>query len=260
MRAWGVGVLAIVGVACVGTAALRRQLPLLATGIAAGALAALPAWMPAGELMARVPVLFPSRFPAGDYKVFVALALVVLAAEGWRDLAGTREQLPWLRLIAISVALAAGAYLAPGTHADPAVAPWLVAAIVLAAVGLAAANLRPGVVATALVLLLVADGARMALGYGNRNGQSPWLSAPEQSAAARARDPYVRRLDRTLDHPPTRRPERQPPEAPVATHSYGTPQDATSYVGDGFRLGDYGGTVTRARWIALHTPRSAGLC
>lgn len=254
---WGIGVPAIVGVACVSGAAVRRHAPLVATGVAAGVLAALPAWIPAGELMARMPLLFPSRFPAGDYKVFAALALLILASEGWRGLAGTREGRPLIRVALVSGALVLGVLLVPATNAPTATAPWLVVAIVLATAALASVHLRPSALAIALLLLVVADGTRMTLGYRHRGGQSPWRLAPHdaRAATARARDRFVRRLDQTVMRTPRRRPARVLSSATGATDPAGIPEDASGYVGDAYRLSTDSGSITTARLIAAQDSR-----
>jgi hypothetical protein len=153
----------------------------------------------------------------------------------------------------------AGALLAPATHAQPTRTPALVAAIVIATVGLALWRPRPTVLAGALLALVVVDGAREISDYRQASGVQPWRISPGSAAWARARDPYVRRLALTLSRPPPVRPARLPPNAPLARFVTGTEPDASGWVGDGYRLTDYGSTIERVRWQAEHDPTWSAL-
>src|SRR5205807_10297566 len=114
ITAWAVGVPVILGLTAARRDTLAKHASLVVAGSLALVLAVLPAWTPAGSLMIKVPVLFPSRSPATDYKAMIAVPLLIIAAEGWRRQAqagSARFSVP----LAAGALLIAGVFLAPNT-------------------------------------------------------------------------------------------------------------------------------------------------
>jgi hypothetical protein len=252
--AWAVGIPVLVGFACARVADLRRHAPLLATGVLALALATTPKIGVVGRAMASLPTLFPSRFPAADYKAVVAIAVIVVAAQSWSSIAA-RLSRPRVRASLIVAALIAGVYLAPSTDGAP--TRWVPVAVAVALACLLLVVARPHrlVLAGALILLIGLDGAREIISYRQLTLGSSWAATPADAAPYRARDSYVRRLPTLLEHPPASRPARLAPFAPLdALHPTGSDPDAAGWTGDGYHLIDYGGTIERALWRADHDP------
>jgi hypothetical protein len=255
IAAWAVGIPVLVGLACVGRAALRRSLPVVVMGALALVLAVVPTIGPIGDAMASLGPLFPSRFPAADYKPAVAIALSLRATQGWSDVAGrsvrARRTAP-----VVAAAVVVGAVVAPSTHALPTRHLWVVVAVAVAAA--AAASWRPGrqwALAGVVLVLVVVDGTREVTDYRHESGTVPWRITPAQADVDPARDQFVRRLPALLDAAPVRRPARVGPTAPFDLFPTGTNADASGWVADRYHLTDYGSTITRARYTAEHNPR-----
>ena len=116
---------------------LRRQAPLIACGAVALVLAMTPKIGFIGRAMVSVRFLFPSRFPASDYKVVVAVALIIISADAWSRVATRSHGRPWIRVVLSGCVLIAGALLVPRTHAQPTRELWLLVVVVLASGALA---------------------------------------------------------------------------------------------------------------------------
>lgn len=252
---WSIGVVVLIGLSLLRRGDLKEHAPIVLAGLAAAALAALPAWLPAGRLMARVPLLFPSRFPAADYKAVIAVTLVVLAAAGWRR--GPAGRLGrWLPPLA-ALALVAGVFSAPQTTAiPPAKAPWFAVALIGAA---AAAAIRPfglrgGGLALAVLLLAAADGGRSVAEMEHEIRVRPWIVPGEAFLDRDRHDRAARDLRDLLAEPPERRPARLPPAGPLSEYPGGYVDDAAGFLGLDYRLGDYGGTIMQVRWRAVNDP------
>jgi hypothetical protein len=86
ITAWAIGIPILLGLACVRMQTLRRQAPLAVSGALALALAMTPKVGFIGKAMASVRPLFPTRFPAADYKSTVALALILISVDAWSRL------------------------------------------------------------------------------------------------------------------------------------------------------------------------------
>jgi hypothetical protein len=253
VTAWAVGIPTLIGLACVRWDALRRQAPLVACGTVALVLAMTPKIGVIGRAMASVRLLFPSRFPAAEYKSVVAVALVVLAAETWGQLANRREGLAWRAVLAGCV-LVAGALLAPSTYAQPTRALWLVVAITVACSALVLVRLHPRLLVVLLIGLVIVDGVREVYDYRLLGRTSPWRVPASEAAAYLGRDGDVRKLPVRLRQAPASRPARIPPAAPLKVAPTGGNADSTGWVADGYHLIDYGGTIERVLWRAEHDP------
>ena len=161
ITAWAVSVPVLIGLALVTRDILRRQLPLVAGGGIALTLATTPKIGPIGRAMVALGPLFPSRFPAADYKAGVAVALVVLSAHGWSELAA--RSVGRIRgAAAFGGVLLLGAVLAPSTYASATRALWLLFAVTLATVALALARPNGRVLVLLLIALIAVDGYREA--------------------------------------------------------------------------------------------------
>lgn len=253
VTAWAVGIPMLVGLACVRWEALRRQAPLVVCGTVALVLAMAPKIGVIGRAMTSVHLLFPSRFPAAEYKSVVAVALVVLGAESWSQLASRREGAAWRAVLAGCV-LVAGALLVPSTYAQPTRVLWLLAAVAVASSALALVRLHPRVLGVLLIGLVIIDGVREAYDYRLLGHTSPWRVSSTEAAAYLGRDGDVRELPARLKQAPTSRPARVPPAAPLSQYPTGTNSDSSGWVADGYYLIDYGGTIERVLWRAEHKP------
>jgi hypothetical protein len=253
VTAWAVGVPILVGLAAVRLTALRRQAPLIAVGIVALALAVTPKIGFVGHAMTSLRPLFPSRFPAADYKSVVAVTFVILAADAWSGVAARRSGLAW-RAGIMGLLLIVAAVLAPSTYGSPTRALWLVVVVVFACALLTIIRVSPRILVAALVLLVVVDGGREIYDYRLLNRISPWRSSPADSAPYRARDGTIRKLGRLLNEAPSNRPARTPPAAPLTSDPTGTDPDAQGWIAAGYHLNDYGGTSMKVLWQAEHSP------
>jgi hypothetical protein len=253
VTAWALAVPMLIGLACVRRRMLSRHLPLVVTGALALTLSMAPKIGVIGHVMVSMRPLFPSRFPAADYKAIVAVSLLVLSADAWSELVRRREGL-WLRAAALTGLVALGAIFAPSTYASPTKALWLV--ILLAAMSWALTVVRVNAKALAAILtaLVIVDGVREAYDYRFLNHMSPWRASPAEAAQYRARDVYVRRLATSLRVAVASRPARVPPYAPLASAPTGSDPDASGWLASGYYAIDYGGTIERALWRAEHDP------
>jgi hypothetical protein len=253
VTAWAVGIPILIGLACVKLEALRRHAPLVACGALALALAMTPRIGFVGRAMVSVPSLFPSRFPAADYKAVVAIALVVLGAEAWRQPA-TRHRGVIVRAGLAGALLLGGALLAPSNYGQPTGELWLVVGVVLACVTLVLLRMPPRFLVFLLIILVAVDGAREIHDYRFQGKISPWQESASAAAPYRARDGYVRKLPKLFEQAPPSRPARQPPYASLVTSPTGRDPDATGWLAEGYHLIDYGGTIERVLWQAEHNP------
>lgn len=253
VTAWAVGIPILIGLACVRWEALRRQAPLVACGALALALAMTPQIGFIGRAMASIRPLFPSRFPAAEYKAVVAVAVVVLAADAWSQVAERRRGISW-RAALLGCVLLAGALLAPSTYGQPTRELWLVVTVIVACVALTLTRLPPRVMVCLLIALVVIDGVREIDDYHFLGGVSPWRASPSEAAAYRARDVYVRKLPTLLEQAPASRPARVPPYEPLTSAPTGSDPDATGWIADGYHLNDYNGTIERTLWQAERNP------
>jgi hypothetical protein len=253
VTAWAVAIPVLIGLACLRLEALRRQAPLVACGAVALVLAMTPKIGIVGRAMASVRPLFPSRFPAADYKAVVVVALVVLSAEAWSQIAVRRSNLTWRAVLAGCV-LITGALLAPSTYAQPTRELWLLVAVVVACVALVFVRTPRRLLICMLVGLIVIDGTREINDYRQLGRISPWQASPSEAAPYRAHDVYVRKLSALLAQTPAARPARVPSFALLNLAPTGTDPDASGWVADGYHLTDYGSTIERVRWQAEHNP------
>ncbi|HST56309.1 MAG TPA: hypothetical protein VLJ42_10530 [Solirubrobacteraceae bacterium] len=246
---WAVGIPVLIGCACVRRETLCRQAPLVACGAAALALAMTPKIGFVGRAMVTAGPLFPSRFPAADYKAIVAVALVIVAAESWSLVRARRAGLPWRALLAGCV-LVGAALLAPWTYAQPTRVLWLVVLVALACVALTLVRVPARVLVCLLLALVAIDGVREIRDYRYLGRISPWRTSPAEAAPFRARDVFVRKLPAQLSQAPGSRPARIPAAVPFDRAPTGNPFDAVGWVADGYHLIDYGGTIENKLWQA----------
>jgi hypothetical protein len=246
VTAWAVGVPVLVGLALVRMATLRRQAPLVACGVLGLLLAFTPKIGPIGTVMADLRPLFPSRFPASDYKAGIALALIILSIDAWsRSALGLRA-----RALSVGVAaclLVAGVLVAPTPHAPLSRALWLVLLVLALACLAALVRPRGRVLVCVLLVLVVVDGAREANDYRLLGTNSPWQVEPGGLAPYLARDGLVRKLVRDLASTPVSRPARVPPAATAEPN-------ASGWVADAYHLADYDPTIERSLWQVQSRP------
>ncbi len=254
VTAWAVGIPVLIGLACVRPDTLRRQAPLAACGALALALAMTPKIGFIGNAMASLRPLFPSRFPAADYKAVVAVALILLAADGWRELAVSSRRRPLLRAAVLAVLLVLGALLASTMYAPASREVWLVIVVIVAAFALVAVRLSPRFLVLALVVLVAVDGYREIHDYRLLGHISSWAVPSSEAAQYLGRDGEVRNLPKTLKQAPSTRPARVGPAAPLAGAPTGSNADAVGWVTSKYYLVDYGGTIERSLWQAEHHP------
>ena len=252
VTAWAVTVPVLAGLAFVRLNVLRRQLPLVVFGAVALALAMTPRIGPVGKAMVATTQLFPSRFPAADYKAAVAIALVVLSADAWREFSNRRRGVVGAAVLA--GCLLAGALLAPATYAQPTRHLWLVVAVIVATLLVAIVRVRPGVLVCLVIALIIVDGVREIHDYRLLGRLSPWQAPPSAVAPFRARDWYVRHLSVVLYQAVPTRPARVAAYLPINRAAEGSVQDSSGWIADGYHVSDYGGTVERVRWDAENNP------
>jgi hypothetical protein len=149
---------------CAPRSALRSGWTYLATG-AVAAILVTGDHSPLGPLIKNwVPIMALSRFPSSDYRVFVAMPLLVLATAGLRAI--VEHRLTWASL-AVRGALSIGwlawglARVAPPTTSDGAGAI-AVAGVSVATIAILRRKTAPVALAVAAAVLLVAiDAARV---------------------------------------------------------------------------------------------------
>jgi hypothetical protein len=261
ITSWAVGTPVLIGLFLLRPPSLRRHIPVAAMGVAALTLAMAPKIGVIGRLMAGpFSSLFPSRFPAADYKPAVAIAGVILAAEAWSAVAARVTPRQWTAAVG-GGALLVGAQIAPSTYAAPTRTFWLLAIVVGGTVTLALVRPQARIVVCVLLVFITVDGWRDARDDLLRGTTSSWLVTPGQEVISGmpARDTYIRELPESLAAKPVSRPARVPPAAPLTQFPSGTNNDSTGWIADGYHLIDYGGTVERslhavessATWTAL---------
>jgi hypothetical protein len=281
VTAWAIGIPMLVGLACVRMQTLRRQAPLAACGAVALALAMTPKVGFLGKAMASVRPLFPTRFPAADYKATVALALILISVDAWsrlptradirlRALRGVHPRTPRgigrsprsgigpprrravgraVALAVVSCALIAGPLLVSNEYAKPTEALWLVIVVVLAAAALALIRPPAQVLAGMLLVLVVVDGARVTKDLRSAGTTSPWQVPPAELSFYQSRDVYVRELPELLARTPQARPARAP-------ETRAPEPNASGWVADAYHEADY--DTTRERGFE-ETQNSAAL-
>src|SRR5262245_44477473 len=100
-----VGVAVLAGLCFLGRRSWRRFWPFAAVALVALAMAAGDT-LPLSPFLRRlIPPLGYSRFPSSDYRGFLAVLLILLAAAGWRDLRHRRMAPPGFLLRFLPVAL-----------------------------------------------------------------------------------------------------------------------------------------------------------
>ena len=261
ITAWAVGIPVIIGLTAARRDTLAKHVSLVVAGSLALVLALLPAWLPAGTLMTKIPFLFPSRFPASDYKAMIAIPLLIIAAEGWRRQTQSGSSRVWISA-AVGGLLVAGVFLAPNTTgAGVTQAAWLVIGVVVLSVLLMqfASRISMRVLVAALLVLIIVDGARMTADWNNFAGINPWAVAPADFQRQTARDDYAQHLADLVANPPGSRPARTPPAVPFETQPRGSPSDADGLLGFGYYLGDYSGVITHARSVVDSSPELTSL-
>ncbi|HEX4114940.1 MAG TPA: hypothetical protein VHY18_03605 [Solirubrobacteraceae bacterium] len=253
VTSWAVGIPVLIGLFCVRIGTLRRQTPLAVCGAVALVLAMAPKIGVIGRAMVSIRPLFSSRFPAAEYKAVVAIAMVIVAADAWSQIATQRRRMFWRATLAVALVII-GALLAPSTYGPVTREMWLVIAVALAACGLVLVRMPPRLVAGLLIGLVIVDGVREAYDYRLLGRISPWRTTPAEAVPYRARDVAVRKLPMLLEQAPTTRPARVPPYAPLSTAPTGSDPDATGWIANGYHVIDYGGTIERVLWRAEHNP------
>ncbi len=252
--AWAVGIPVLVGLAGLRRRHLREHIPIVSAALVALLLGTAAQWHPVGDLMLRISVLFPTRFPDNDYKAMVAIALVILSALGWRTLSEHRNRQGWIAPAAVGAALVVGVLIAPrSTSFAPTLLPVLpiLLAAVAVVIAIVVARVAPRVAVGLLLALIVVDGGRMVADWPKFPlGPRPWATPPSTLADAVPRDEGARQLPAILANPPARRPAR--PNLPFIPSGYNG--DTNGFLGLAYELGDYGGTVYRARWKAETDP------
>jgi hypothetical protein len=247
IQAWAIGTPVLIGVFLLRWRSLRRHAPLVGMGLVSLVLAMTPAVDPIGRLMAGpLKSLFPTRFPAADYKAAIAIMIVLLSVESWSALADGVTSRRWTAAVGGAL-LIVGAVLAPSTFASPTRTVWLLAVVVVAAVALVLTRPSGRVLACVLLALVVIDGWRDARDDLLLNTTSSWLVPPADATAAgmSVRDTYIRKLPQLLSAKPAARPARVAPAAPLAASPQGTNNDTEGWIAEGYHLIDYGGTVER---------------
>jgi hypothetical protein len=240
---WAVGIPILIGLAAARSDTLKRHAPLLACGVVALILGMTPKIGFIGQAMTSLRPLFPSRFPASDYKAVVALALIVVSADAWSSLAARRPARMRLAAALLGAALILSALLVPDTHARPTTVLWLVILITVACVALVAIRPPMRVLACLLLVLVVADGMREIHGYRLGGLVSPWQEPPAALSFYWARNDYVRELPAHLARAPRSRPARLPPAATAEPN-------ASGWVADAYHEADYDPTLERVLWQA----------
>jgi hypothetical protein len=248
---WAIGIPILIGLACARRQTLSRQAPLVACGAVALVLGMAPKIGFIGRAMTSVRPLFPSRFPAADYKAVVAIALIVISADAWSRIS-VRVRRHWVAAPIAACVLIAGVLLVPSTHAQPTRELWLVLLVTAASAVLMLVRPSSRVLACVLIALIVVDGAREIEDYRLGGVVSPWQVPPSALAFYRHRDGYVRELPKVLARPLAFRPARVPAAS--------TPEpNASGWVADAYHETDYDSTFERVLWDAENDPAWSAL-
>jgi hypothetical protein len=240
-----VGIPVLVGLACAKLQTIRRQAPLLACGLVALILATTPKINLIGRAMVALRPLFPSRFPAADYKATIALALILISVDAWSHISATITVRRSLAIVLAGSLLIAGALLVPSTHAQPTRELWLVIAVTIASSALALYRPPARILACLLIALVVIDGTREIHDYRLAGTRSPWQEPPSGLAYYMKRDGYVHELPERLEQAPASRPARIPEESAPEPN-------ATGWVADAYHEADYDPTLERVLFQAQH--------
>jgi hypothetical protein len=251
ITAWVIGVPILVGLACIQRQTLSRQAPLACCGAVALLLGMAPKIGFIGRAMTSVRPLFPSRFPAADYKAVVAVALILISADAWSRVP-SRNRRPWVTVMVAICVLVGGVLLVPRTYAQPTRELGLVLMIIVISAALALAKPSSRILACALVVLLVVDGVREINDYRLAGTNSPWQVPPSVLAFYRHRDGYVRELPKLLAQSPSTRPARLPAASTAEPN-------ASGWVADAYHEADYDPTFERVLWTAEHNPAWSNL-
>ncbi len=247
-----VGIPVLMGLACARIQTLSRQMPLVACGVVALALAMTPKIGIVGEAMASIHPLFPSRFPASDYKAAIALALILVSVDAWSHLSARVSARRAIALISTGGILIAGTLLVPHTYAEPTRALWLVVVIVIASGALALRRPPIQILACLLVALVVIDGTREIYDYRLNGVASPWQLPPSRLSFYMERNVFVHELPGRLEQAPASRPARIPQEQ--------SPEpNASGWVADAYHEADYDPTLERVLYQAQRSPAFSAL-
>ncbi len=253
VTAWAVGTPILIGLSLLRRESLARHIPLALIGVIALALAMTPKIGPIGRLMAGpLAALFPSRFPAMDYKDAAAIAMIILSAEAW-SAAASRPVKMQATAAGVGSLLILGAVLAPSTYAAPTRAFGILAGVVVCCVTLVLIRPQGRVFVCVLLALVAIDGWRDAFDNESRGTTSAWQVAPGDSGVG-FRNSYVERLPELLAAKPATRPARVPPAVPEKRAVEGTPPDALGWVADGYHVNDYGGIEEKSLHEAEANP------
>jgi hypothetical protein len=246
ITAWVIGIPILIGLACARRETLSRQAPLVACGAVALVLGMAPKIGFIGQAMTSIRPLFPSRFPASDYKAVVAIALIVISVDAWSHISA-RGRRHWVAVPIASCVLILGALLVPRTHAQPTRELWLVVLVIAISAALALVRVPARVLACVLIALVVIDGAREIKDYLLAGVKSPWQVPPSALAFYRHRDGYVRELPKLLAQSPASRPARTPAASTAEPN-------ASGWVADAYHEADYDPTFERVLWLAEKNP------
>jgi hypothetical protein len=253
ITAWSVGTPILIGLFLLRRHSLARHVPLASVGTIALTLAMTPKIGLVGRLMAGpLSALFPSRYPAMEYKDAVAIAIIILSAEAWSAVAARPVKMQWTAAGA-GCLLILGAAMAPSTYASPTRAFGLLAVVVVCCVILALTRPKGRVFFCVLLALVAVDGWRDAFDNESRGTTSAWQVAPGDTGIG-FRNSYVERLPELLAAAPAARPARIPPAAPIKQELEGTYPDALGWVADGYRVSDFAGIMEKSLFQAETNP------
>lgn len=250
---WAIGAPVLVGLVGLSRRALRDHLALTLAGAAALLLAILPAWRPTGRLLAALPVLDASRFPAADYKGPAGVVLILFGMLGWQ---GLMRRPRTAAVVTAGALLLVGLLAAPQhTRVPPTEATALLVAVLASSCALPLlARRATGVALLALGAVVIVDGGRLVASTEHESGTRPWDVRGDFVVARHERDEAARTVADVLATPVARRPARVPPAASLEAAPGGREQDALGYYGLGYRLSDFGGTITKARYRVRTNP------
>jgi hypothetical protein len=243
----------LIGLACSTRRSISRHLPLLVTGIAALLLATTPKIDFVGNAMVKLGTIFPSRFPASDYKAAIAIAIVILSAEAWAHIASGERVRLWAAA-AFGLLAGAAALLARSTYAPTTRTMWLLVAVIVATVALIAWRPRKEWLVLALIGLIVVDGVRDARDIRATGGVSSWQVTASQAIMYRNYQVHVDDLSKVLRRAPRTRPARVPAWASVTEFPRGNPPDAAGWEADGYHFLDYTGPLATSMYRIEQSP------
>jgi hypothetical protein len=244
---WGMALPLLMGLVYSTRTTVRRQAPLVASGVVALLLATTPKIGFVGHAMVSLGTLFPSRYPASDYKAGIAIALLISSAEAWAHIASTRKLRLWPVLI-LGCALALGTVLASSAHASATRTLWLALLVITATIALIVRRPRRELLIVALIGLIAVDGIRDARDSRAFGTVSTWQLSPKEVVKFRDDERYVPRLNTVLRRAPVSRPARVPPATPLSVAPRGNIPDAAGWVADGYHFNDYTGPLERTLW------------